>query len=263
MGAESGGKPPSNWNDYRKPPPPPDGPPYRRLIAIGITIAIGIGLWLLSQPTRYSTGVGQTLTLSLPGGSRVILNTNTTITFKPDPSTPRIDLQKGEILCDLVENPSRHLSVYVNGNRITDTGTNFSVKWTKTGAIVVVRAGTVRLSGARRPESELVQNQEADVESDDAVIIKLSAEEVRRKLMWQYGRLEFQLDRLPNAVKELNRYSKVQIQIADPDIANLKVSGSVNLSDPINAFKQLTPGLGWQIEQNADGEAVWMVRKAR
>jgi transmembrane sensor len=236
----------------------------RPLISTAVAIAAIIALIeYLSQPGRYATAIGQTLTLTLPDGSRIILNTNTAITFNRDPDTPLVELQKGEILCDLVENPSRHLAVYVNAMRITDTGTTFSVRRTEAGATLVVRAGTVRVSGEHRPESELVQNQEADIGSDDIVIIELSPDQVRRKLMWQFGRLEFQRDRLSDVIKEINRYSKLPIQVADPHLANVLVTGSLNSADPINTFKALAPQLSWQVENNADGMPVFMLRKSR
>ena len=129
--------------------------------------------------------------------------------------------------------------------------------------IVVVRAGTVRISGAHRPETELVQNQEVDVGSDNPAIIVLSPEQVRRKLMWQFGRLEFQNDRLPDAIEEINRYRKIPIQVADPHLANVLVTGSLNPTDPINTFKELAPKLSVQVENDADGVPVLMLRKKR
>ena len=266
-GSRSGAKPPSNWSDFHH-LWPANRTPGRRIIrpliaVCVVTAAIFALIEYRSPPVRYATAIGQTLTLTLSDGSRVILNTHTAITFKWDPNTPVVELQNGEILCDLVENPSRHLSVYVNGTRITDTGTTFTVRRTETGAVVVVRAGTVRVSGAHRPESEVVPNQEADVGSDDTTLINLSSEQVRRKLMWQFGRLEFQNDRLSDVIKEINRYSKIPIEVADPHLANVLVTGSLNPTDPINTFKELAPQLSWRVENNADGVPVLMLRKAR
>ena len=267
-GSGSGGKPPADWSDFHD-LPPANRTPRRRilrpLIATGVvaTAAIIALIEHPSRPARYATAIGQTMTLTLPDGSRVILNTNTEITFNRDPNTPLVGLQKGEILCDLIENPARHLAVHVNDMRITDTGTTFTVRRTETGAVVVVRAGTVRVSGAQRPESEVVQNQEADVGSDDTTIIKLSPEQVRRKLMWQFDRLEFQNDRLSDVIKEISRYSKIPIQVADPHLSNVLVTGSLKPSDPINTFKELAPQLSLQVENNADGVPVLMLRKAR
>ena len=66
-----------------------------------------------------------------------------------------------------------------------------------------------------------------------------------------------------NVIKELNRYSKIPIQVADPHLANILVTGSVSPTDPINTFKYLAPQLSWQVENNADGVPVLMIRKAR
>ena len=113
-----------------------------------------------SGPRQYASGNPRKRPVPFsadPIRPQWVADTNTVITFERDPDTPLVELQKGEILCDLVENPSRHLAVYVNAMRITDTGTTFSVRRTESGAVVVVRAGTVRVSGAHLPESELVQ----------------------------------------------------------------------------------------------------------
>jgi ferric-dicitrate binding protein FerR (iron transport regulator) len=75
--------------------------------------------------------------------------------------------------------------------------------------------------------------------------------------------LEFQKDRLSDVIKELNRYSKIPIQVVDPHLANVLVTGSLNPTDPINTFKELAPQLSWQVENNAEGVPVLMLRKAR
>jgi len=90
-----------------------------------------------------------------------------------------------------------------------------------------------------------------------------SPQMVRRRLMWQSGHLQFQQDEIPEIVNELNRYTKIKMQVADLDLAHFKISGRVNLSDPINTFRELDPRVSWQVEKNSDGDAVWMLRKAR
>jgi transmembrane sensor len=60
---------------------------------------------------------------------------------------------------------------------------------------------------------------------DDLTVEALSAGEITRRLSWRGLRLEFSDTRLEDLVAVLNRESRVHIAVADPALADLRLSG--------------------------------------
>lgn len=56
-----------------------------------------------------------------------------------------------------------------------------------------------------------------------------------RALAWAYGRLIFDHESVADAVREFNRYNRIQVRIDDPRLARRSISGVFNASDP-NSF---------------------------
>jgi transmembrane sensor len=263
------GKPPSGPpGDFHL--PPGGTPPPRNLLrwvlgALGAAI-LSSPCWspLAHRPAvtkHYSTAIGKLLTVRLTDGSYVVLNTDTGITIWRDRAAFHIDLEKGEILCDMATDPWRHLVVSVGGVRITDTATIFSVMKTDTGAKVTVQEGKVRVSAPHLAEKLLAQNQNASVEYRDRrlKIADISSGEVQRELSWQYGRLIFLEEKLSVVVREFNRYNRTQIEVSDQRTGDLVIGGQFNATDPVGFVKSLARanfGVGWDIQPSADGMVV-------
>ena len=55
---------------------------------------------------------------------------------------------------------------------------------------------------------------------------------VSKKLSWTEGRLWFERQRLADVVAEFNRYNRRQMVIADPAIADLRIGGGFEATDP-------------------------------
>jgi transmembrane sensor len=61
---------------------------------------------------------------------------------------------------------------------------------------------------------------------------KVAEADVTRKLSWTEGRLWFDRETLSNVVAEFNRYNRRQLVIADPAIADLRIGGGFEATDP-------------------------------
>src|SRR5262249_17897638 len=61
---------------------------------------------------------------------------------------------------------------------------------------------------------------------------------------WQTGRLVFKNDAIREAAEEMNRYSKVKLEIKDPDLAARRISGGYRAGDNLafaESLAQLFP----------------------
>jgi transmembrane sensor len=70
------------------------------------------------------------------------------------------------------------------------------------------------------------------------------AADITSKLAWTEGRLVFQGEKLSDVVEEINRYNLRQFEVADPDIASLRIGGTFVANDPEGFAKALDRSLG-------------------
>ncbi|RZM19705.1 MAG: iron dicitrate transport regulator FecR, partial [Pedobacter sp.] len=84
---------------------------------------------------------------TLPDGSKLVLNKNTTINYADFKGSKRtISLEKGEVFCDVVPDKSRPFTVRANDVSITVLGTSFNVKHNEHFTEVIVKTGRVSVS---------------------------------------------------------------------------------------------------------------------
>ena len=123
--------------------------------AAGFALALVAGTYLfLTQvqgQNHYTTPVGGLETLSLADGSRVILNTNTTIRVRLERTQRRIDLESGEAYFSVAKDPSRPFVIFVSKKTVTALGTEFSLRRTADELQLVVTEGRVQLTTPNTP----------------------------------------------------------------------------------------------------------------
>jgi hypothetical protein len=61
---------------------------------------------------------------------------------------------------------------------------------------------------------------------------RLRSDEVTRRVAWTAGLIRLNQNTLSEAVEEFNRYNRRKLQIADPAIADLRVSGTFKVKEP-------------------------------
>jgi transmembrane sensor len=171
-------------------------------------------------------------------------------------SVRKVFLERGRALFHVAKNPYRPFLVQADDTTVRAVGTTFGVEQVLQGVIVTVAEGKVAVlptsrasvtaaqsgkvvQAPERPSTEnpaagevlLSANQQVEVQNSG------SAEAVReidsqRALAWARGRLIFQNDQLGLVVAEFNRYNRVQLTVADPELAAKPVSGVFNAAEP-------------------------------
>jgi transmembrane sensor len=182
----------------------------------------------------YTTKVGERREFTLPDGSRVALNTGSTLEVAYSRDRRDVRLLAGQALFHVAKDKARPFVVAAGSRLITATGTAFDVEIKRGGGVAVMLVeGHVRVDTARpkglarlipwidRDELEPGQRLIAPV-SGDAVV---AFGDVERETAWNRGVLIFRDDRLADAVAEINRYSTTMLVVEDPKIADLRVSG--------------------------------------
>jgi transmembrane sensor len=221
----------------------------RWLLAAGAVAALGAGpgllAWLTTRRYRwkyYETGVGDSHKTMLPDESSVLLNTNTRVRVRLGSTRRDTELLRGEALFTVARDKLRPFYVKAGASLVCAIGTSFSVRIRDDRTVeVLVANGRVAIGTAERHIKLPVLEASAPYASaDDRVIFGPSSWVIRhelpgyvgRKLAWTSGRLSFDGETLTEAVHEFNRYNRRHIAIADPAIAQLRIGGLFDATDP-------------------------------
>jgi transmembrane sensor len=232
--------------------------PSRRKFAIGGAIAatlvaggIGIETWHLSQKRSYETRLGETLVVPLDDGSVMTLNTQSKAVVRYTQERRGIHLVRGEALFDVAKNKKRPFIVEAASTQVRAVGTSFTVSLLPNRPVqVLVREGVVEINRPAVPVAppvRLAANNSA-VAPPDAPIrtAVLEKSQLVRALSWREGRLAFEGETLEHAAAEFARYSDVHIEIDDPAVARMTVTGLFVSNDPVGFSKALALSLDLQ-----------------
>jgi transmembrane sensor len=220
-----------------------------------------------SAPTarmnRYSTAIGERLSLTLEDGSHVDVNTDSTLETAFVAKERRVRLRRGQALFEVTKDPSRPFVVEAFGRRFVAVGTAFDVRLDADTVRVTMLEGTVRVEQA----SDTIQyppviatvtaGEQLTIERDRDAATRVSMiDRVDRLTSWRRGQLIFENSRLGDAVAEVNRYSTTQIILADKDLADIRISGAFATGRPAVFVEALAAYFPIDVTRVGDGRLV-------
>jgi len=198
----------------------------------------------------YGTAIGEQRTIPLPDGSAVELNTDSQAQVEYSPADRKIRLLRGEALFTVAHNTLRPFEVYAGNTMVRAVGTAFSVTVAEREVAVTVTKGIVEVAevgsssatdGTVRGKVEIRshrlgtlkagQTTQVGENPDHIQVQQLPAPELARRMAWQEGYLEFSGEPLSEVVAQINRYSPVTLQIADPQLASIAIGGRFRVGD--------------------------------
>ena len=196
----------------------------------------------------YATGVGQQLPITLPDGSQVTLDTQSELHVAFAGHERSVRLIRGQALFEIAKDRSRPFVVTAGGRRLVAVGTVFDVHLNEQQVKVTMLEGTVRVEelAALSDPSTQTAVQIPDSQPPHAILITageqlISGDTKRDRVYdvnpkqvtsWLNGQVIFDNTSLAAAVTELNRYSALQIKLADPDLAAIRLSGTFTADRP-------------------------------
>ena len=201
-----------------------------RSAALVAVAAVGLGIYLGNKDPgtqTYATNLGGRKTLSLPDGSQIELNTNTTLRISKADNR-RVWLDKGEAYFQIVHNPNHPFVVDIGPRRITDLGTKFDVRHDEAHLKISVVEGSVSLaSKAEGAQSLILTRGDSVIGNGNSLKVKSAPlQSVADELGWRRGVLVFDNITLAEAAAEFNRYSAGKIVVSDPKAAHLRIVGT-------------------------------------
>lgn len=227
---------------------PVSSPSRWRGVAIASVLAVvvcGLVAWRIAprfDAPVYETSFTATEHVTLPDGSKIQLNRDTTIHVAYSPTLRDIRLDRGEVLVEVAADVKRPFQVSTGSTRAISGESRFSVRRKSAELVdVLVADGQVLFERARAPWSfaatgmrfnrTLWTGDSASASKLGVVVRRIGAPAVDRRLAWRNDQVSFLGETLAEAVGEINRYTPTPLVIQDRKIAALRVSGTFDVKD--------------------------------
>jgi transmembrane sensor len=208
-------------------------------LAICALLAVSALSWIRPgalKPQALATALGERRSLLLPDGSHLILNTQSQVTVSFTAQARHVTLVQGQARFEVAHHPGRPFVVRAGGQQIIAVGTAFDVRWTDErlsvvllkGQVAVVPVGELPLATAASAVT-LEPGERLQFEGRGRAV--RSRAQIEREEAWVGGRVVFDATPLAAAIAEINRYAPRRLVLGDPELANLRISGTFSVDD--------------------------------
>lgn len=234
------------------------------LLAASLALAlVGVGstAYVARDPV-YTTKIGQQQVFTLSDGTRVALNTESKLVVDFSAAERRVRLERGEAMFEVTKNPQRPFIVRAGDEQVRVLGTTFTVR--NEGQKVSISLVEGRVEVMRQTPSQAKAVHVAALSPGERLTVRgdVGSAVDRPKMdtvtAWRRGEVMFDETSLIDAAAELNRYGGTQVQVGDPALATLKVSGVFQTHNPMG-FAEATAELH-DLRLERDGERLVLRR---
>jgi transmembrane sensor len=204
----------------------------------------------------------------LEDGSTIELNRGAVVTVRFTPSERLVRLERGEVFFKVAKNNGRPFIVEAAGVRGRAVGTAFDVRLDAAAVAVLVTEGQVEVNGSPASTNEppakseplpfavtpvVGAGQRAIVSlgssGPTALVAAVSADELTRLLAWQPKWLDFTAAPLSDIVAEFNFHNAIQLTIAEPALAGLRITTTFRSDNLAGFIRLLDLSLGVRAER--------------
>ena len=248
------------------------------------------------------TEVGDQKTVNLVDGSILKLNTHSKVRVEYSAENRNIYLLSGEAHFIVAKNKQRPFNVYAGNGRINAIGTAFSVYLKDGAVDITVsegrvgvasidesnvdvpnveksikgndeeeiklvapppttkRLGTLQAGEAGVIVSQLDENSEKTLTFDR--LSEITEVQVANRIAWTNGVLIFSGEPLNDVVKEISRYTNVNIEFAEPELKRIRIGGHFPVGETETMFSSLETSFGLQVTRlSSDRVLISSVKK--
>lgn len=210
---------------------------------------------------RVATEPGEMRHMRLADGSELDVAPNTRLRVKFDAGRRRLELDAGRIAVSVAVDRRRPFEVAAGGGIVRDIGTRFEVDAGGGRTRVTVAEGMVEIDLPASGGAPRTVGAGETAEFDGREVSPARPVDAMAALAWTKGRLAFDAAPLADVVAALNRHRRTPIELADPSLANVRVSGVFLIGDESaapRALESVAP-----VEFVADGSRVRARRVGR
>ncbi|HEY0282425.1 MAG TPA: FecR domain-containing protein [Rhizomicrobium sp.] len=223
------------WTEPAASFPRPAGLTRRKALLAGVgslaAAGISFAFWQSAYAGVYETAIGEQKHVVLPDGSQAFLDTDTRIHAAYDSQMRIVALERGRCNFHVMESDERPFVVDAAAQRIVAARTTFDVRRDGDEVCVVMLQGSASIGSRNAParRHEVLKSGERLVAADGRA--RIDKPNLVPLLAWQTGQAVFDNDTVAWAIREMNRYSVVKIEVTDPVVARMRISGVYRVGD--------------------------------
>lgn len=241
--------------------------PTRRWLAGagGFAIAAGLAVAVLgprlAEPVvqTYATGKAQHQRVTLADGSIVDLNAESRLSVSFSRHLRQVTMGEGEAIFDVAHDARRPFTVATSGRIVRVVGTQFDVRSRRDDFSVTVARGKVQVLPTASSGRAFLLTPGHRLEIDRTGVEKLSAVDPQEAFGWRSGRLVYRAEPLANVVADLNRQFVAQIEVSDPELGKMPITGVIVLDGQASVIARLS--LMLPIRSIPSGQGLLLLRK--
>ncbi|MFT4252610.1 MAG: FecR domain-containing protein [Caulobacter sp.] len=229
--------------------------------AAAIAGVIGTGVLSATASTAYATDIGERRVVVLADNSRIELNTDSKVVVRYRGGVREVKLIKGEALFEAARD-ARPFVVKARDARIETAGGELTVRLGAENAAVTVRRGAAQIEPDGKgpaPEVKIAAGNAMVYGPHGRRAQSLSDADIDRALAWRQGAIALNGQSLTQAVAEFNRYNRRKVRISDPSIADLRLAGYFQSTEPQAFVTAVTSAFPVRASEGEDG----VIRLAR
>jgi ferric-dicitrate binding protein FerR (iron transport regulator) len=229
---------------------------FSRIAAVILFFMVFLGVlyfnsqWNSADPTdnpvmvQKQTQNGQQMTITLPDGSRVKLNSNSSISFPKEFFTNRhVDL-KGEAFFTVVRDESNPFIVTTSKFRTRVLGTSFNVNAYESGVgKVSVAEGKVLVSATDEAETlgrtVIEKAQAVEISGNELTLSQFDEDE----LLWKEGILVFADESIHTIARKIERWFNVKVVVENQG----NIAGEFSGKYSNESLEEILKGMGYAL----------------
>jgi transmembrane sensor len=226
-----------------------------------VAAAIAVG-WEVSPygfvPGQYETRVGEQRILELDDHSRITLDAVTKIRVRFSKDARIVKLIDGQAQFNVAHDAARPFKVLAGDREIVAVGTVFTVEYADQQVHVAMLEGKVAvlnessesggypqaaLSAEPERNIELAAGEELHVNARGHAVVTPKAD-LEAATAWRDGKIIFRSEALGEAIRRVNRYSRVQLVLEAGTLSSSKISGVFEAGDTqgfVDAIERYLP----------------------
>jgi transmembrane sensor len=189
----------------------------------------------------------------------VHLNTATELQVAFTSGARRLVLVRGEAQFDVMHDAGRPFLVRVGGRTIRAVGTAFNVRLSDGKVEVLVTEGRVAIADSTSSATttppraiEVSAGELAALGEAQPEVTQTQPADANARLAWQRGLIVFRGEPLASALEEVERYTPVRFELADPELGKLRIGGYYKIGDVEGLQRSLIENFPLAISREGD-----------
>lgn len=249
----------------------------RATIGLAAAAAVALAFWLplrIGPSQVYSTTAESRKSIDLPDGSTVALQENSEVRVDFRPHERRLGLEFGEAHFSVAKDQTRPFVVSVGPVTVQAVGTAFTIRRSASDVNVIVTEGQVRITRTDPDTAHPTAVAPLNLIAGERIRIPTVAANgsgdgavqsfvVDENQTWEAPHIVFANTTFAEAIEQFNRYSRTQMEIADPELRTKTLGGNFNANNADAFIKLLLASGEVSVERVSETRVVLYAARSR